>query len=140
MEVTDGVPILLHNRQPVRELVSPAVASSDWPEFVASVPKSPLSTPPVSVSSPTGPNAPQSATGSEPLMPASMEAKAPLTCTVSADASCACSSPRLVSFSDVCRNQTTPPASESPKQLLDGMKTHSGRQVTLTEKVTAAYR
>ncbi|XP_065196908.1 uncharacterized protein LOC135828389 [Sycon ciliatum] len=137
--VTDGVRILLRNRQHVRELVSPAAASSDWPEFVASVPKSPLSTPPVSVPVPTSPAAPQSATGSEPLVPASTEAEAPLTRSALADASPACSSPRPVSPSDVCRDQTSSPASESPKRFHDGMKTRSGRQVTLTEKARAAY-
>ncbi|XP_065197162.1 uncharacterized protein LOC135828666 [Sycon ciliatum] len=137
--VTDGVRILLRNRQHVRELVSPAAASSDWPEFVASVPKSPLSTPPVSVPVPTSPAAPQSATGSEPLVPASTEAEAPLTRSALADASPPCSSPRPVSPSDVCRDQTSSPASESPKRFHDGMKTRSGRQVTLTEKARAAY-
>ena len=137
--VMDGVRILLRNRQHVRELVSPAAASSDWPEFVASVPKSPLSTPPVSVPVPTSPAAPQSATGSEPLVPASKEAEAPLTRTALADASSACFSPRPVSPSDVCRDQTSPLGSASPKRFNDSMKTRSGRQVTLTEKARAAY-
>ena len=81
----------------------------------------------------------QKSTGSEPLMPASMEAEAPLTCTAPADASLA-SSPRPVSFSDVCRNETSPPAIEYPKKFHDVMKTRSCRQVTLTENVRAAYR